>query len=413
MDKNKTLNFILRSNRRKVPMAGGSISLTSTLTEEIITDILIRLPVKSLTRFRSVSKEWLNFMKTPKFIADHLRFSAQTNHCLILDRFYWNNCVCGQDFYLLLIQKNMLQKLPVPMVSESDMGAKIVGSCNGLVCVSHYSLDSASTISVWNPATRQIRRIPEPEIIFLPRKFPPYCLLGFCFNADHNAYEIVRIHCFEDGDSICWVNFISKIHVLRVEKFSLGTGLWTQVQYSNFKAVYPKYDRQVPVYGTLLWTENCVVVHGILFWVATEVSEWFNLEWIVSFDSSREILRKIAMPLDFNNYPQVHKKLAVCNESIAMLICSETERLEYCMDVWVLDHSTNDGLELWRKMQRVGFFSRLERPIGIWKDELVMATGEVIHGVGGFKAELPAVGGAEYSFNALDYEESLVPCSWP
>ncbi|XP_054778160.1 putative F-box protein At5g62060 [Prosopis cineraria] len=55
------------------------------LPEEIIRNILRRLPVKSLIRFQCVCKHWKNLIKSPSFIADHLHHSNHQNPLLLFD----------------------------------------------------------------------------------------------------------------------------------------------------------------------------------------------------------------------------------------------------------------------------------------------------------------------------------------
>ena len=55
------------------------------LPEELLMEILSRLPVKYLLRFRSVSKYWFSLIQNPSFISlNHNR--AQNNHCLLVKR---------------------------------------------------------------------------------------------------------------------------------------------------------------------------------------------------------------------------------------------------------------------------------------------------------------------------------------
>ncbi|KAI9087204.1 hypothetical protein K1719_030839 [Acacia pycnantha] len=60
----------------------------SFLPQEIIRDILIRLPVKSLIRFQCVCRHWSDLFKDPSFIADHLHHSNRQNPYILFQRGY-------------------------------------------------------------------------------------------------------------------------------------------------------------------------------------------------------------------------------------------------------------------------------------------------------------------------------------
>lgn len=46
------------------------------IPQDLVVEILKRLPVKSLMRFKSTSKGWLALIKSPNFIKSHFRFSS-------------------------------------------------------------------------------------------------------------------------------------------------------------------------------------------------------------------------------------------------------------------------------------------------------------------------------------------------
>ncbi|KAK4282294.1 hypothetical protein QN277_013690 [Acacia crassicarpa] len=159
-----------------------------------VRDLLIRLPLRILIPFRSVCM-WSGLLRNSSFILEHLNYHSNKNSLLIIQRFYWDQQRSGLELFLFEIQSKKIQEFHVPRVTDSDMGFNIVGSCNGLICVCHCSHDPSSCVFLWNPTTSQIRRILElSNNALLPHKAPPYCLLGFSYNARVNDYEVVRIY---------------------------------------------------------------------------------------------------------------------------------------------------------------------------------------------------------------------------
>lgn len=53
---------------------------TFELPDELVWEILIRLPVESLARFKSVSKAWLAIISDPSFVLAHLQRSKESQH---------------------------------------------------------------------------------------------------------------------------------------------------------------------------------------------------------------------------------------------------------------------------------------------------------------------------------------------
>ncbi|XP_028752217.1 F-box protein At3g07870-like [Neltuma alba] len=97
---------------------------------EIIVNILKRLPVKSIVRFRCVCKDWKNLFKSPSFIAEHLRHSDRKNPLLLLQEY---NCYDRRAYFCLLDHKmEAVESFSTP----PNWG--VTGSCNGLLCVKIY-----------------------------------------------------------------------------------------------------------------------------------------------------------------------------------------------------------------------------------------------------------------------------------
>ncbi|GMN36513.1 hypothetical protein TIFTF001_006095 [Ficus carica] len=94
---------------------------------EIIIDILSRLPVKDLLRYRCVSKPWCSLIDGPDFINLHLKHSLQTNSNLALVI-----RGCGLHWANLDPLDSAIQ-LNHPLDYEG--GTEVLGSCNGLLAL--------------------------------------------------------------------------------------------------------------------------------------------------------------------------------------------------------------------------------------------------------------------------------------
>lgn len=341
------------------------------------------------SRFKSLIKK---VVEAPK----HFLFSTKTNSLLILDRFYYkDNNVCGQHLFLLDTKTKHLKELHIPRVTNSDMGYKIIASCNGLFCIAHYSLDQYSTLFLWNPTTKQTKRIIEPPHRQQPLLMPPNCLIGFY--ESNNYFYVVRFHSFENTKR----DSSRRTYAVGGEKYSLSKRLWREIK---------GCDQNLILKGHLFWTENNVTMEGTLFWIAMEVTEKVSHEVIISFNSIDNVISKIELPINsFKDCDEVYKKLVIYKDSVSLITCLKSKSMEQWLDLWILSDEY-EGVECWMKVQTLGMFTSLERPVGVWKNEVLMATDKMIHSVGGVVAWLPEDDiGAEFSYNIINYQERFFP----
>ncbi|XP_057801979.1 F-box/kelch-repeat protein At3g23880-like [Salvia miltiorrhiza] len=117
---------------------GGELSLL--FPKEIVEEILSRLPVASLLKFRCVSKSWRWLIGSDRFIKTHLQTSSKNAS------FAHHRLVKNKPLNLF---DDLLPRPPV----------LIVGCCNGLVCCS-INLHKGRFI-LWNPATRISKELPQ------------------------------------------------------------------------------------------------------------------------------------------------------------------------------------------------------------------------------------------------------------
>ncbi|KAG5568106.1 hypothetical protein H5410_064876 [Solanum commersonii] len=126
---------------------------TQNIPNDIIIDILVELPVKSLIRFKGVCRSWYSLIKDDKFVKQHY-----DTH---------KNC---QKYFMS----------PVPIVQSRPLR---YFSCNGILLITY----DDDIIVLWNPATRESRRIPSP----IRSKTSGH--YNFCYFPRIKGYKIFRL----------------------------------------------------------------------------------------------------------------------------------------------------------------------------------------------------------------------------
>ncbi|KAG5581767.1 hypothetical protein H5410_052394, partial [Solanum commersonii] len=189
------------------------VEFSSILPPELITEILSRLPVKSLLKFRSVLKFWLALISSPEFINTHLSIynKDQRHHRLMLGP---------------VIE---LSDLNYPMKDKCKEGFS-VGSINGLICVVH-GLRLPIHLFLWNPSIRKYKKLPNSRHKF---RYDDH-IYGF-------GYDVVDIFVFMEFRLILTSKYIGKLHWITsaiydnvrkrrgITSFSLADENWGKVE---------------------------------------------------------------------------------------------------------------------------------------------------------------------------------------
>lgn len=102
------------------------------LPEDLVIDqILSRLPVKSLMRFKSVCKRWYSFPTNPSFIASHLKHNTTCNSLAS-----WNANIGPMFENIFSLRFYSLAFQPVNLNFGLDRKPDLVlGPCDGLFCL--------------------------------------------------------------------------------------------------------------------------------------------------------------------------------------------------------------------------------------------------------------------------------------
>ncbi|KAM5556884.1 putative F-box protein [Rosa sericea] len=243
------------------------------IPEDIITDILKRLPAKSLVRFRCVCKPWGSLLTDPTFIKSHLernrslfQSNLKTNTRLILTR-YCDTLLSTTDSET----RNVMQaeELDFPLVKNLPYYVK--GHCDGLLCLVINDGDEGMLV-IYNPSIQQYRKLPSPGGFRSTRE-----AIGIGYDKTKQDYKVVRV-----PSNYCRMKVPG--YKPRVEVLELKSNTWRQIPDEDTPPYFVEHIFQA--------TE----VNGGLYWLVEDHRTASCV--ILRFDLAEEKFRVIAPPPD-------------------------------------------------------------------------------------------------------------------
>ncbi|PIA33328.1 hypothetical protein AQUCO_04100029v1 [Aquilegia coerulea] len=169
-----------------------------SLPFEAVMEIISWLPVKSLIRFRCISKTWHRLLTIdPQFAKLQLDRSIESkvnSSILILGR---KNGHAESNLYSI----NEFPTSDEPILLESP-SISIIGVCNGLILLSsRLNEDADRVLYVWNPITGEYISIPcTPTPTLYPNR-RKNTRFAFGFHQAINQYKIIRTVGEDDRNS--------------------------------------------------------------------------------------------------------------------------------------------------------------------------------------------------------------------
>ncbi|KAK9096003.1 hypothetical protein Sjap_021500 [Stephania japonica] len=224
--------------------------------EDVIIEILSRLPVKSLLRFKSVCKTWQTLIDDSYFAQKHLEQSqrgpanGRRNFIFLEDGKLHS---LDYESWLLLQDHIELPKI----VCKHDYLPKLfawsshsfLGSCNGLVCIK--TANKGFDLLLVNPCTRTYTKLVTNRLVVEPPGVD-YCVLGTTFGFGYDAkikdYKLVSITCIDSVLDCTNQPGFSQVNVL-----TIGTNTWRRL--SNVPYNVGLLAGEL-VTGALHWIDN-------------------------------------------------------------------------------------------------------------------------------------------------------------
>ncbi|XP_025621477.1 F-box/kelch-repeat protein At3g23880-like [Arachis hypogaea] len=212
------------------------------LMDELIEEILLRIPASSLVRLRnSVCGSWRTLISSSQFAQDHLRRSMAVDLALTHLRiayYSYSNPIIG-IFSARSVFENPPREPTKVVPYEGRRCRSIIGSCNGLLCLLDDELEDRAIL--WNPCTGLTSQPLKIGGIF------HYC--GFGYDHVNDKYKLLGIVIKKSGESVTRIfTFGPKSNWRTIQDFP-----YRLLDRDNKASVVGRTGRFVSGTGTLNW----------------------------------------------------------------------------------------------------------------------------------------------------------------
>ncbi|KAL2496987.1 F-box/kelch-repeat protein [Forsythia ovata] len=357
------------------------------LPEDVLIEILVRIPPKSLIKFRCVSKSWNLLISSPYFISMHTQSFTNPSNRLMISRYskihnreiysvHLNNEDCSVD-------ENI--KIEFPFGHSLPWYYRIIGSCNGVLCLTSDTFQRTNPIFLWNPAIRRKVELPVPQATFGSMGRDEF-VLGFGFDVKNNDFKVVRI-AYGRGDQYQVPH--------KVEIYELSVGKWREI------------DGQVPLNCVVEVFYTQVFLNEIVHWTAIKRSRRSLLKiLIMGFSMTNEVFEEMPLPDALANAWKFNLNTAVYEESLAVL---QYDRQHKSCCIWVMKEYGFP--ESWSKQFYVRLDQGFTMVLGFRKNGDVLLDGRegklISYNPGAAASVHLGIHGMPFSFYIHTYVESL------
>lgn len=289
--------------------------LAPILPQELITDILLRLPAKSIGQFRCVSRSWRTFLSDPQFIRAHLtRHIHDPEKLILIDASDSDHSPYILNFNIDTDSNSssndgVSRKVLCPPLQDNEWAKKVEGSCHGLVLLVVNEENSKLMI---NPTTLDIEKVPNFCLALDPKI--SFSMYGLGYDCSNDDYKIVALSYYDtdnEHEPDCAETF--------VDIYSVKMKTWRRLENSP-------YDHAVPHLASGIFLNDAI------HWLACDCRNEGSPSVIAAFNLAREEFDEVPPPKDVDEDKFVFYELTVIGGCLAMVIDS----YRGSVDVWVM-----------------------------------------------------------------------------
>ncbi|XP_055809462.1 F-box protein At5g07610-like [Solanum dulcamara] len=227
---------------------------------DLLSEILLRLPARSLIRFGLVCKLWLYITTRTQFRLNHCRTLALSNTLPHSGVYFYNNLTNLQRIDSVTLNDNVTSLPPVPlldqMAAKTGSPVKVTQYCNGLLMCVITSKNEVSDLKlgfVYNPAKNEYHPLPNPYVKYYELIYGYYLMFDPLEPPYYKVYCVKRLGTTFRG-------FFFGSRDLEISVYVPGTDSWRSC--CRFYANYTThFDSGVFWNGAIHWLGESSSVH--------------------------------------------------------------------------------------------------------------------------------------------------------
>ncbi|QHN76076.1 hypothetical protein HN51_053669 [Arachis hypogaea] len=319
------------------------------LPPELIELILLRLPARSLLKFKSVCKSWKTLISSSDFIKNQVQLSIMAEpaiselHLVYSNIFRFNNNEIGFIPIQSLLE-NLSFGIEVVYFAVEGYNVNITGSCNGFLCLTNLpSFDFK--VRLLNPCTGLASEWLTLHSEYDQQQRPLISTFGFGYDHVNDKFKILTV-----------VKNSTKI-------YTFGAHSWITVQ-------------DIPLY-TLDWDGTFVTGTGTLNWLATKIASSITYPVnqtaivVLSFNFGNESYGQIALPNVEGG--MIHREPVLVTLRNSLCVCHGYQCSGW--DLWMMKEYGNE--DSWTRMLVIPHEELIPhaiaiRPLHIMENDLLL-----------------------------------------
>ncbi|OMO81598.1 hypothetical protein COLO4_23481 [Corchorus olitorius] len=343
-------------------MSRRSTMSTDDFNDDLLAEILLRQPVKSILRFKSVSKAWCSLLENPLFVSEYdvnyLNKKKKSSHLLIIQNHLDEHLFCDRirmrlfDDQTLTSYQDLIPQLP-PSIDRRPLGVTVH---DGVLCLLH---NSYRDMTLWNPVTREFRLVPK----ICHEKIRPTTELWNKFSgfgSDSSSSEFKVIQCYFYFDSM------NKKRALEPPRhyfvYRVSTNSWIEIRGKHVEAA--NAIQHIPYASR---SNGCV--KGVHYWVGNK-RDGGDLS-ILAFHFSAEVFESIDFPSSRRQGRGALLRLPDEDRISLWIPPNNADDIGGIGDVWLLNKD-DKGQYFWTKLLRINdHFPQIGRMLRFWNNNEV------------------------------------------